>query len=77
MFSQRGIAADKQAGYLDKLAKAGQLTGINVANLTGQLQQNQIVLTEMGFTLDDSIALLSNFEKAGIEAGDALAAMKV
>lgn len=77
MFSQWWIATQKQGDYLDKLAKAWQLTGINVSNLTSQLQQNQIVLSEMGFTLDQSIALLSNFEKAGIEAGDALAAMKV
>ena len=77
MFNIWGVATNKQAEYLDKLAKAGQLTGVNVSNLTTQLQTNQAVLSEMGFTLDDSIALLSNFEQAGIEATDALAAMKV
>jgi phage-related minor tail protein len=62
---------------LDKLAKAGQLTGVNVGNLTNQLQQNQAALSALGLSLDDSIALLSNFEAQGIEAGDALAAMKI
>ena len=77
MFNIWGVATNKQAEYLDKLAKAGQLTGVNVSKLTNDLQTNQAVLSEMWFTLDDSIALLSNFEKAGIEAGDALSAMKI
>ena len=77
LFNIWGVAADKQAEYLDKLAKAGQLTGVNVGNLTNQLQQNQAALSALGLSLDDSIALLSNFEAQGIEAGDALAAMKI
>ena len=77
LFNIWGVAADKQADYLDKLAKAGQLTGVNVSNLTNQLQQNQAALSALGLSLDDSIALLSNFEAQGIEAGDALAAMKI
>ena len=77
LFSAWGIDIDHQAQYLDKLAKAGQMTWISVQNLTNQLQTNAPVLQEMWFNLEESIALLSNFEKAWIEASSALSAMKM
>ena len=64
MFNIWGVSITDQAEYLDKLAVAGQKTGISVSNLTNMLQQNAPVLQELGFSLDDSIALLSNFEQA-------------
>lgn len=77
MFNIWGVSIDKQAEYLDKLTVAGQQTGISVAELTNQLQQNAPVLQEMGLSLDDSIALLSNFEQAWVEASQVLASMKI
>ena len=76
MFNQWWIATENQAEYLDKLAKAWQQTWINVWTLTNNLQQNAVVLKEMWFSLDDSIALLSNFEQNWIEASESLQAMK-
>lgn len=76
MFNQWWVSTEKQAEYLDKLAKAWQDTWINVWTLTNNLQENSATLREMWFSLDDSIALLSNFEKNWIEASETLQAMK-
>ena len=77
MFSIRWVSIKQQAEYLDKLTVAWQKTWISVANLTSQLQSNAPVLQELWFSLDDSIALLSNFEKAWIEASQVLQSMKM
>lgn len=77
LFNIWGVSTQDQAFYLDQLTLAGQATGVDVGNLTKNLTDNQIALEQMGFGLTESIALLSNFEKEGINAEQALAAMKI
>lgn len=77
LFAVWWVEAKKQAEYLDKLTVAGQKTWISVSELTNKLQQNAPVLQELGFSLDDSIALMSNFEKSWIEASQVLMSMKI
>lgn len=50
---------------LDKLTYAGQVSGISVDSLSSQLTNNKAVLEQLGFTLDDSIAMFSQFELKG------------
>lgn len=77
MFNIWGVATEKQADYLDKLVIAWQKTWISVSELTNQLQTYAPVLQELGFSLEDSIALLSNFEQAWVEASQVLQSMKM
>lgn len=77
LFNIWGVSTQDQAFYLDQLALAGQATGVDVGNLTKNLTDNQLALEQMGFWLTESIALLSNFEKQGVNAEQALAAMKI
>ena len=77
LFNQRGVSTENQASYLDKLTLAWQKTWISVSDLTSNLQENAIILKEMGFNLDESIALLSNFEKAWVDASSVLQSMKI
>lgn len=77
LFNIWGVSTQDQAFYLDQLALAGQATGVDVGALTKNLTDNQIALEQMGFGLTESIALLSNFEKQGVNAEQALAAMKI
>lgn len=77
LFNIRWISTERQADYLDKLAKAGQMTWVNVGTLTNQLTTNQVALQELWFDLEQSIALLSNFEKAWVDTSSALQAMKI
>ena len=77
LFNIWGVSTQDQAFYLDQLALAGQATGVDIGNLTKNLTDNQLALEQMGFWLTESIALLSNFEKQGVNAEQALAAMKI
>ena len=77
MFNIRWVSAENQAKYLDMLTVAWQKTGISVWNLTNQLQSSAPALQEMWLSLEDSIALLSNFEQAWVETSTALQAMKI
>lgn len=76
LFNIWNIEASKHADYLDQLAFAGQAMGIDVKNLTKNLTDNQVALEQLGFSLMDSIALLSNFEKEGVNTEQALSAMQ-
>lgn len=76
LFNIWNIEASKHADYLDQLAFAGQAMGIDVKNLTKNLTDSQVALEQLGFSLTDSIALLSNFEKEGVNAEQALSAMQ-
>lgn len=75
LFNIRWVAVQEQTIYLDQLAYAGQATWIDVGKLTQNLINNQLALEQMGFSLTESIALLSNFEKNWVNAEQALAAM--
>jgi len=77
MFNAWWVSTENQIKYLDMLTVAWQKTWVSVWNLTSQLQQNAPVLQELWFSLDDSIALLSNFEKAWIETSQVLQSMKI
>ena len=53
---------------LDKLSAAGQMSGISVDSLSNMVVQNKATLQQLGYSLDESIALLSMFEYEGLNA---------
>ena len=61
---------------LDKLTVAGQISGISVDSLSDQLTKNKASLQALGYDLTDSIALLSAFEKSGINSEAALTGLR-
>ena len=61
------LDATQAADSLDKIFVASQATGIGAVELTDSVTKFGPALKEMGFGLDESIALLGNFEKAGID----------
>lgn len=63
-----GVETDDIGSLLDKLTVAGQKTGISIDSLSSDLVTHKAQLQEMGYSLDESIALLSNFEKEGINS---------
>lgn len=70
------IATEAAPKVLDQLTKAGQMSGISVAELTSELSQNQATLSELGYNTTQSIALLSSFSKEGINLSSVLTGMK-
>lgn len=71
-----GIDADEYQDVLDKLTTAGQVSGISVSKLTETLTKNGASMRALGFDTDESIAILSKFEKEGVNTETALAGMK-
>lgn len=70
-----GIETKDMNSLLDKLVVAGQRSGISVDQLATSLKQNQYILSDMGYDLDESISLLANFEKNGIETQKVMAGL--
>lgn len=63
-----GVEVDGMEGLLDKLAYAGQASGISVDQLSNLVVTNKASLQQLGYSLDESIALLSMFEYEGLNS---------
>ena len=68
------IPTNQATQLLDKLFVASQRTGVAIDKLSQQLARQGAFLRQTGFSLDQGIALLAGFEKAGIEGESMLTA---
>lgn len=76
MMAAWGVETKDAGLMLDLLTKAGQDSGASVDTLSQQLMQNKTALDEMGFSLDESVDLLANCEKNGIDTSTMLGGLK-
>lgn len=71
-----GIPLENYQELLDQLAVAGQASGISVSTLSESLTKNGASMRQLGFNTEETIALLSQFELAGVNGETALAGLK-
>jgi phage-related minor tail protein len=76
LFGDWSIKTEDQAGTLDKVFRASQATGIGVSNLMERVVDFGSPMRLLGFSFEESIALLSKWEKEGVNTETALAGLK-
>jgi phage-related minor tail protein len=70
------VPAEEAGETLDKLFRASQATGVGFNDLSGLLVSQSAAFAELGFGLDETAALLGQFEKAGVNTGTVLAGLR-
>lgn len=76
VFGDWNMSADEQGGALDKLYRAAQASGIGIDQLSTSVVQSGASLRTLGFDFDESIALLAQFDKAGVNSEAVMAGLK-
>lgn len=71
-----GIKSDDYGKVLDELAIAAQASGISVDKLTDNLTKYGAPMRALGFDTQESIAIFSSWEKAGVNTETAFSGMK-
>lgn len=70
------VDADRMSGAMDYVFKASQSTGVGFTDLMAKTQRFAPQLKELGYSFEESVALVGQMEKAGLDADEALGAMK-
>lgn len=71
-----GIKSEDYAEVLDQLTAASQASGIGVDDLAQALTKNGATMRQLGFNTEETVAMLAQFEAAGVNSETALAGLK-
>ena len=75
-FGDWEISTEDQAATLDKLYRASQASGIGIDELSQSLVTAGAPLRNLGFSIDESAALLAQFNKTGVNTDTVIAGLK-
>jgi len=76
LFGDWGVATEDQSFVLDELFRAGQKSGVGLDVLSQSLVQFGAPLRNLGFSLQESEALLATFAKTGVNTDTVMAGLK-
>lgn len=76
VFGDWGIATGDQSAAMDKLFRASQSSGIGIQDLSSSIVQFGAPFRNLGFTFDQSAALLAQFNKTGVNTDTVIAGLK-
>ena len=74
-FSAFGIEGEGVSAAMDALFTASQATGVGMNELASSAQQAAPALQSLGFGFEDSIALVGQFDKAGLNSTQVMSGM--
>ena len=75
-FEAWNLAADNMGAVMDYVFKASQSTGVGFTDLMSDAQKFAPQLRELGYSFEESVALIGQLDKAGVNADEVLGAMK-
>jgi TP901 family phage tail tape measure protein len=76
-FGDWGVETGDMSGRLDQLFKASQLTGPSVDRLAQLATQFGGPMRQLGFSFEDTVALLGKFEKEGVNTELVMGSMRI
>ena len=75
-FQAWNIDAENMGDAMDYVFKASQSTGVGFTDLMSNVQQFAPQLQELGYSFEESISLIGQLDKAGVNTSEVLGAMK-
>lgn len=76
VFGDWGIEAARMPGTMDMLFRATQQSGVGLDQLSAQVVQFGAPLRNLGFSFEDSVAMLSQFEAQGVNTTTVMSGMR-
>lgn len=74
-FTAFGIEGDAVSGAMDHLFRVSQATGIGMNDLAEKTRQASPAADALGFSFEETTAMVGNLDKAGLDSGKMLQAM--
>ncbi|WP_343317790.1 phage tail tape measure protein [Arthrobacter sp. TMP15] len=74
-FNAFKIEGDDVSGALDHLFQVSQATGIGINELADGVARNAPAIQALGFSFEESAAMIGSFDKAGLNSGAIMASM--
>lgn len=76
LFNNWGIATANQTKKMDFLLRATQQTGISTTTLIGELTSFGPIMRKVGFSFEETTALIAGMDKAGVDASVVMMGLK-